>query len=91
MSQDLLDHPVCVDETRDLHQSTTMATKKRTHLPEFFTAFMPEQKRDYHRRSVPADVCANENEPRENSQAKRRRNGRYSSPNSHVLFSHTPF
>jgi len=47
MNQDLLDHPMFVDETHDLHQSTTTATKKRVHLPNFFNAFTPDQRRDF--------------------------------------------
>ena len=36
MSQDLLEHPMFIDETDDLHQSTAMVAKKRAHFPDFF-------------------------------------------------------
>jgi hypothetical protein len=55
MRQDLLDHPVFVDETQNLHQSTTLATKKRGHLPDFFITLKPDQRRDFLRAEIVYD------------------------------------
>jgi hypothetical protein len=52
MNQDLLDHPMFIDETHDLHQSTTMAAKKRIYLPDFLDAFTPNQRRDFLRSEI---------------------------------------
>lgn len=47
MSQDLLDHPMFVDEAHNLHQSTAMAAKKRVNFPDFLDTLTPNQGRNF--------------------------------------------
>ena len=47
MSQDLFNHPVFVDETHDLHQSTAVAAKKRVHLPDLLDTLTSDQGRNF--------------------------------------------
>jgi len=47
MGQDLLDQPVFVDKTHNLHQSTAMAAKKQVNLPDFLDTLTPNQRRNF--------------------------------------------
>lgn len=55
MSQYLLDDPMFLDETHHLHQSTTMAAKKRIYLPDFLDALTPNQRRNFLRSEIAYD------------------------------------